>query len=187
MNAIVNCPEGNKQERLADTYVARIEENNSCVIVSKTWAEIHRVKEAVRAKLKAKGRLGATETSVAALEQVDLTDAQKRDQRFYTPESVLVFNRDTAGFKAGCSGKLLHLTDRHLLVEAEGRIRPIPLKHVDRVSVCRTKPLTVSQGERLQLKANARDGDGRKLANGELVTEKEILVDGRIAIEVDLT
>jgi len=42
MNAIVTCPEGNKQERLADAYIARIEENNSSVVVSQTWAEIHR-------------------------------------------------------------------------------------------------------------------------------------------------
>ncbi len=138
--------------------------------------------EAVRAKLKAKGRVGQTDVIVTALEQVDLTDAQKRDTRFYLPESVLVFNRDTAGFKAGSSGKLLHLTDRHLLVEAEGRIRPIPLKHVDRISVCRTKSLTISPGERLQLKANIRAEDGRRLANGELVTVKEILADGRIAL-----
>jgi hypothetical protein len=126
--------------------------------------------------------LGATETSVTALEQVDLTVAQKRDPRFYTPESVLVFNRDTAGFKSGNCGKLLLLTNRHLLVEAEGRIRPIPLRHVDRISVCREKTLVVSAGERLQLKANARDKDGRKLANGELVTVREILADGRIAL-----
>lgn len=162
--------------------VARIEQNNSCAVVSQTWAEIHRVNEAVRAKLKTKGRLGATETSVTALEQVDLTDAQKRDLRFYTPESVLVFNRDTAGFKAGSSGKLLHLADRHLLVEAEGRIRPIPLKHVDRISVCRTNPSTASPGERLQLKANIRAQDGRRLANGELVTVRKILADGRVAL-----
>jgi conjugative relaxase-like TrwC/TraI family protein len=182
MNAIVTCHEGNKQERLADTYVARVEEHNSCVVVSQTWAEIHRVNEAVRAKLKAKGRLGATETSVMALEQIDLTDAQKRDLRFYAPESVLVFNRDTAGFKAGSSGKLLLLTDQHLLVEAEGRIRPIPLKYVDRITICRTKPLTVSPGERLQLKANIRAQGGCKLANGELVTVKEVLADGRVTL-----
>src|SRR5207249_2800545 len=111
---------------------------------------------------------------------VDLTDAQKRDSRFYAPDSVLVFNRDMAGFKAGKSGKLLHLTDRHLLIEAEGRIRPVPLKQLDRISVCRANPLVVSPGERLQLKANARAEDGRRLANGELVTVKEISNDGTI-------
>ena len=36
--------------------------------------------------------------------------------------------------------------------------------------------------ERLHLKANARSEDGRKLANGELVTVKEILGDGRITL-----
>lgn len=66
-----------------------------------------------------------------------------------------MFNRKTAGFNAGGSGKLLHLTDRPLLVEAEERIRSIPLNYVGRISVCRTKPLTASLGERLQLKANA--------------------------------
>src|SRR3989442_6490318 len=55
---------------------------------------------------------------------------------FHSPDSVLVFNRDTAGFKAERSGKLLHVTERHLLVEAEGRIRPVPLKEVDRISIC---------------------------------------------------
>lgn len=63
-----------------------------------------------------------------------------------------------------------------------GRIRPIPLKHVDRISVCRMSPLTVSPGERLQLKANTRDKDGRKLAHGELATVREILASGQIAL-----
>jgi hypothetical protein len=42
--------------------------------------------------------------------------------------------------------------------------------------------MTVSPGERLQLKANIRAQDGRRLANGELVTVREILADGRIAL-----
>jgi hypothetical protein len=70
MNAIVTCTEGGKQERLADAYIARIKGNNSCVVVSQTWAEIHRVNEAVRAKLKAKRRLGQVDATVTTLEQV---------------------------------------------------------------------------------------------------------------------
>jgi hypothetical protein len=44
---------------------------------------------------------GEAETMVTALQPVDLTDAQKRDARSYSPDTVLVFNRDVAGFKAG--------------------------------------------------------------------------------------
>jgi hypothetical protein len=40
----------------------------------------------------------------------------------------------------------------------------------------------VSAGDKLQLKANGKSADGRKLANGELVTVKEIRPDGRIAL-----
>jgi hypothetical protein len=40
----------------------------------------------------------------------------------------------------------------------------------------------LSSGDRLQLKANAQSQDGRRLANGELVTVKQIHADGRIAL-----
>ena len=79
-------------------------------------------------------------------------------------------------------GKLLHVTERHLVIEAEGRIRPLPLKQVNRMSICRSKPLALSPGERLHLKSNGRAEDGRKLAKGELVTLKEIFADGRIML-----
>ena len=47
---------------------------------------------------------------------------------------------------------------------------------------CQPKELSLSTGDRLQLKANAKSQDGRRLANGELVTVKEIHPDGRIAL-----
>ena len=112
-----------------------------------------------------------------------MTDAQKRDKRFYQPDSVLVFNRPTAGFKSGSAGKLRGITDKHLLIEADNRIRPVPFKELDKITVCQPKELSLSSGDRLQLKANAQSQDGRRLANGELVTVKEIHADGRIALD----
>jgi hypothetical protein len=48
--------------------------------------------------------------------------------------------------------------------------------------VCRPKELKLSAGDRLQLKGNGETGTGRKLANGELVTVKSVLPDGRIRL-----
>ena len=112
-----------------------------------------------------------------------MTDAQKRDKRFYQPDAVLVFNRPTAGFKSGSAGKLRGITDKHLLIEADNRIRPVPFKELDKITVCQPKELSLSTGDRLQLKANAQSQDGRRLANGELVTVKQIHADGRIALD----
>jgi hypothetical protein len=104
------------------------------VVVSQSWNEIHKVNEQVRLGLKAQKLIGADETMVTALERQDLTDAQKRDKRFYQPDSVLVFNRPTAGFKSGSAGKLRGITDRHLLIEADNRIGPVPFKDLITIS-----------------------------------------------------
>ena len=99
------------------------------------------------------------------------------------PDAVLVFNRPVVGFKPGNTGKFRGVTDKHLLVESENCIRPIPFKHLDKITVCQPKELSLSIGDRLQLKANDKSQDDRKLANGELVTVKEIHADGRIALD----
>ncbi|HEY3931444.1 MAG TPA: MobF family relaxase, partial [Verrucomicrobiae bacterium] len=180
--AIISCTLADQQQKLTEHFLELVTAKNETVIVSQSWSEIHKVNEQVRLGLKAQKLIGETETTLTALERQDLTDAQKRDKRFYQPDSVLVFNRPTAGFKSGSTGKLRGVTDRHLLIEADNRIRPVPFKDLERITVCQPKELSLSSGDRLQLKANAQSEDGRRLANGELVTVKTIHGDGRIAL-----
>jgi conjugative relaxase-like TrwC/TraI family protein len=180
--AIVPCTLADQQEKLAAHFLELFKNQQSTVVVSQSWSEIHKVNEQVRLGLKAQKLIGEAETSLTTLERMDLTDAQKRDKRFYQPDSVLLFNRPTAGFKSGSTGKLRGVTDKHLLIEADNRIRPVPFKDLERITVCQPKELLLSSGDRLQLKANAQSQDGRKLANGELVTVKETHPDGRIAL-----
>jgi len=180
--AIVACTLANQQEKLTEHFLEHFKNQQSTVVVSQNWSEIHKVNDQVRLGLKARKLIGEAETAVTALERQDLTDAQKRDKRFYQPDSILIFNRPTAGFKSGSTGKLCGITDKHLLIEADHRIRPVPFKELDKITVCQPKELSLSTGDRLQLKANAQSQDGRRLANGELVTVKEMHADGRIAL-----
>ena len=182
-HAIVSCTLADQQQKLTEHFLALTKARHSTVVVSQSWSEIDKVNEQVRNGLKAQKLIREADTVVAALERLDLTDAQKRDQRFYGPDSVLVFNGPAAGFKAGDSGRLLGITERHLLIQADHCIRPVAFKHLQKLTVCRTKQLLLSSGDRLQLKANGNALDGRKLANGELVTVKEVRSDGGIALE----
>jgi len=86
------------------------------------------------------------------------------------------------GFKAGEAAKLKQITDTHLLVEADSRAVPIPFKQLDKLTACQRKELALASGDRLQLKANSRSVENRKLVNGELVTVKAVQPDGRIAL-----
>ena len=183
--AIVACSLADQQQKLTEHFLEHFKNQQSTVVVSQSWNEIHRLNDTIRLGLKGQNLVGEDETTVTALERRDLTVAQKRDKRFYQADSLLLFNRNTCGFKAGDTGKLQGITDKHLLVESNNRIRPVPFKDLERLTVCQPKELSLSIGDRLQLKANDKSQDGRKLANGELVTVKEIHADGRIALDDD--
>ena len=57
MGAVVSCGLGEQADKLADEYVRLAEEKASAVVVSQTWAEVHRVNSKVRDALKSKGCL----------------------------------------------------------------------------------------------------------------------------------
>jgi conjugative relaxase-like TrwC/TraI family protein len=180
--AIVVCSSDDQEQRLAERYLAIIEQHQSVVVVSQTWSEIHRVNEHVRAALKSHGRLGAEDRAVTALEAVDLTDAQKRDRRFYKKDTVLVVNRNVSGFQKGQACRLVDISYNGLVLEGAGETRTVSFKFADRLTACQPAPLALAAGDRLQLKANARTRSGRRVANGELVTVKKVGPNGRITL-----
>jgi hypothetical protein len=183
LKTIESCTLADKHEKLTAHYLALVKERQSTVVVSQSWNEIHQVNDAIRAALKQDKLIGEAETIVTAFQPVDLTAAQKRDTRSYAPDTVLVFNRDVRGFKAGESATLKQITDTHLIVESDSHSDSILFKHVDKLSACQRKEMVLAAGDRLQLKANGRSMENRKLVNGELVTVERVHADGRIALK----
>ncbi|MGA3008582.1 MAG: AAA family ATPase [Opitutaceae bacterium] len=182
-DAITQCGLFEQQDFLTKRYLELAAQKFSVVIVSQTWSEIHKVNERIREELRKQNVLGAEDVMVPALERLDLTDAQKRDKRFYSDDSVLVLNRDAAGMKRGTHCRLIEVGANSLIVEGSGKIRRIRFGSLDHITVCQPKELALAAGDRLQLKANARTKDGRQLANGEIVTVKNVEVDGRIQLQ----
>jgi conjugative relaxase-like TrwC/TraI family protein len=182
LNVIEQCTLANQHEKIAARYLELAKGNQSCVAVSQSWNEIHKVNDEIRAALKRENRLGHDESVITAFLPVDLTVAQKRDTRSYAPDSVLVFNRDARGFKAGEAARLKAITDKHLIAESGNRTAKIPFKQLDKLSVCQSKEMALCPGDRLQLKANGRSVENMRLANGELVTVKAVGADGQIVL-----
>jgi ATP-dependent exoDNAse (exonuclease V) alpha subunit len=181
--AITQCGLFEQQDFLTKRYLELAEQKSSVVVVSQTWSEIHKVNESVREGLRKRGVVGAQDVLVLALERLDLTDAQKRDKRFYSDKSVLVLNRDVAGLKRGAQGRLVEIGENCVMLEAAGKIRRLRFEQLDRISVCEPKELALASGDRLQLKANTKTKDGKQIANGEIVTVKSVEPDGRIQLQ----
>lgn len=93
-----------------------------------------------------------------------------------------MFQRRIGGIGRGGAGKLYGIAEGYLLVETGGTLRSVAFKDLDAVHVCRPRELHLAGGNRLQLKANGKTSSGVKIANGELVTVKAMLPDGRIKL-----
>jgi conjugative relaxase-like TrwC/TraI family protein len=182
LGAVVSCGLGNQAEKLSDEYLRLAEQNASAVVVSQTWAEVHRVNSRVRDALKGKGLLGATDTAIQVLDRLDLTNAQKRDERYYPKDSVVVFNQKIRGVDPGVRGRMAGIVKAGVLVETGGRLVTVSNKMLDRISVCQLRECTISTGDRLHLKANRKLVSGSRVTNGELVTVRSVRSDGAIEL-----
>jgi hypothetical protein len=181
--AITQCGFNEQQKFLADKYLELTAAGQSTVVVSQTWSELHKVNEQIRSALKSSGLIGENEVTVTALVKRDLTDAQKRDERYHNGESMLLFNKGLAGIQQGTLGRVLFVGEHELFVKASGKVRSISFDNLESISVCEPKRMILASGDRLQLKANVKTASGRQLANGELVTVKRVENNGQIELE----
>jgi conjugative relaxase-like TrwC/TraI family protein len=182
MGAVVACGFGNQADKLAEEYLRLAEQEASAVVVSQTWGEVHRVNSHVRDALKSKGLLGANDTTVQVLDKLDLTNAQKRDERFYPPDAVVVFNQKVREAEPGAKGKLAGILKSSVLVEVGGRLITVSNKMLGHVTVYLPREISVAQGDRLHLKANRKLASGGRVTNGELVTAKSVRPDGGVEL-----
>lgn len=183
MGAVIGCPVGDQGHRLAEEYIRIAAEGGSQVVVTQTWNEVNRTNDRVRAGLKAKGLLAKDDHEVEALEHVDLTDAQKRDARYYPTNATVVLNQPFGKLPRGAKGRFITSVERGVMVDVNRAWHLIPHKQLHRVTVCRPRRLPLAHGDRLQLKANRRLSSGARVANGELVTVECVHADGRIALQ----
>lgn len=182
INAFVECGPAEQNDHIRGAYLRIVESGESALVISQTRTEVREINNAIREQLRQRGVLGE-ESKVTALEQLDLTAAQKLDARHYPADCVLVFNRDVGGFKRGAQVKLIGITTNRLAFELRGKVRHIPLTKLDHLNVCRATELAIAAGDKLQLKANSTTADGRKLANGEIVNVAAIKPDGAIRLQ----
>ena len=183
LNAITECSLTALNERLTSSYLESVASGQSAIVVSQTRAEVSAVNDAIRERLRQRGLLSGNESRITALEQVDLTTAQKLDLRHYPSGSVVVFNRDFRNCRRGDQAKILGQTHKRLVLEIDGKVHQLPANHLDKISVCLPHVLDLCAGDKLQLKANSATADGRKIANGEIVSVARVLTGGAIRLK----
>ena len=122
-------------------------------------------------------------STVQVLDKFDLTNAQKRDERFYPPDAVIVFNQKVRHAEPGMQRKIGgHRQSRACWSRWMANASRSPTSCSNKITVCLPREISVARGDRLHLKANRKLAAGGRVTNGELVTVKSVRADGGIEL-----
>jgi hypothetical protein len=94
----------------------------------------------------------------------------------------VVFNQPVGRIWRGAKGAFVTATQRGVLIDVDLAWHLVQNRALDRITVCRPRPILLAHGDRLQLKANRRMASGANVSNGELVTVECVHGDGRIVL-----
>jgi hypothetical protein len=122
---------------------------------------------------------------VESLQSLDLSEAQKRDARFYVDGAKVWFVRDYGRFKRGDCCEVARADERGVALRKDGQTTTVSYKYAARFTVAKTHQLELAKGDRLQLKFNGDSIEGKTVRNGELVTICRVLKDKGIRVRDD--
>ncbi|HVX13339.1 MAG TPA: MobF family relaxase [Pirellulales bacterium] len=176
LNWIREVPDGDRNQQLGEAYLAAVTEkkkngeHKTALVVSPTHAEGSRITQAIRAGLKAHGKLGK-EREITAWVPMHLTNPQKADPTEYEAGYLVQFQQNAKG----------HAKGSRLIVE-EG-IKP-PVELAERFEVYRPIPLGLARGDRVRITAGGKTKDGKhRLANGAILTVEGFTKRGDLIVD----
>jgi conjugative relaxase-like TrwC/TraI family protein len=165
-----------RYRQLAEAYLATSAQKKkdgkpkSAIVVSPTHAEGDQITDAIRAGLKAQGKLGE-ERIVMAWVPTHLTDAQKTDPTQYDPGDLIAFHQNAPGFKKGT----------RLIVDAS--VRP-PTELANRFETYRPTQLALAVSDRVRVTAGGKTKDEKhRLSNGSLLSVQGFTRRGDVIVD----
>lgn len=156
----------------------------SVLVVCPTHHEIARYNEAIRARLKSAGQLGAAEQTLERLEPLNWTLAQKREPVNFAAGHVLVFHNDVKDAAVGDRFTVARVDRTKIFaVNKNGDEVCFTKKQAHSFSVFSANPIEIAGGEQILLQANRKLDDGHELTNGDVAVVKKVDRQGRIHLE----
>jgi conjugative relaxase-like TrwC/TraI family protein len=181
LGCVREAPPDERRALLASEYAGAAARGELALVIAQTRDEVGKMNEAIRERLRAELRLPAG-TVVTAYQALDLDRAQKRDARHYGAGQYAVFLKSYGRFAKGDLCPVAASTARGVALMKNGRRSTLSYRYTDRILLAAPQPMEVSPGDRLQLKLNGRSLEGSALANGELVTARQMTPDGGLVV-----
>lgn len=168
--------------RVCETYLAATAQLRSALIVTQTRESVRSLNEAMAERLAALGQVSDRRT-LSACTALDLTEAAKTDPSSYATCTHLYFTQRYGRFARGDLVPVLGYDEKGIRLSKDGRHSRVGFKYAKKFLAVREERIEVGVGSRLQIRFNGKSLEGRKIANGELVTVRQITPGGCLHVE----
>ncbi len=181
LGCIRECDASERRSALATEYVSAVARKEKALVVAQTRDETRTVNEAIRVRLRVTGQLGTGQT-LATFHPLDLGEAQKRDPRFFEPGQYACFLQRYGRYAKGELCEIAGANERGIVLVKDGRRSTLSYRYASRFVVSARTEMELAPGDRLQLKANGESVEGKRFANGELVTVRRVKKNGALVV-----
>ena len=177
--------ENDRYKTLADDYITVIDKGKSALIVSPTHKEADKVTSEVRSQLQQAGKLKGEAQQFVTYKNLQLTEAQKTDTRFYEVGQSVKFNQKATGIQRGERLQVIAVDQQKntvLLENSQREKRQLPLEHSKRFNIYSAKNIELQKGDKIRITENGSSLDKHRLSNGRLYDIKEFDTHGNIKL-----
>ena len=184
MDAIKQILPGTDSMVLVDHYVATIISGRSALVVSPTHKECEQVTNTIRQRLKDAGLIDQQDMMVNRLINLNMTEAEREDNRSYKIGHVIQFSQHANGFKRGSKWVIDEINQTEVLVSDDlGNRDRLPLNLANRFDVFVATEIPVAKSDTMRISRNGFDVTGQRLNNGQQLEVVGFEGDGTITLK----
>lgn len=168
---------------LVDDYVEATLKGKSALVVSPTHAQGEDVTEQIRNRLREEGLIGKKEITAARLNNLNYTEAEKKDWRNLKANQIIQFNQNMPGIKRGSQWMVEDTNTKDLkIVDATGQSKSLQIAKSNAFDVYEMRELNVSKGDKIRITRNGFDKDKKRLNNGQILEVESVSKKGKIVL-----
>jgi len=155
LGSIREMDEAEAHRHIASDYATSVEKGRSALVVSPTHAEGGRVTEAIRDELKRRQMLKGKGLLFDRLEDLRLTEEQRRRADHYEKGLVVQFHQNLAGSKAGKKYTVVGITPMGVMLD---NMRVLPFDEAAKFNVFRRheNATEICRGDSIRITANGK-------------------------------
>ncbi len=175
------------RKQMVNDYVAALKKGKSAVMISPTHKQSMEAAADIRVTLRQNALLGTKEIVAKRLVNLNLTLAERQDQRTYQPGHIVQFAQNVKGvtpetcFTRGSRWVVQHNTADAVTIKNEGGMeQPLPLHQAKAFAVYAVEDLPLAKGDKVTITHNSFDANGKRLNNGQHLEIIDVRVNGHL-------